>query len=161
MAFVAITRSELAGVMDQLLGRTLEVDEPQHILLNMMREYDDEPRGLEWAIEALIALFAQSERVQWATAKKTLQRMCNKMREAGQREYAHDEDNAFANFDRLAKKLKLPRQTVLKVYLEKHLDGIDAWASGHVSQREPVAGRICDAITYLTILHAMKQADGA
>ena len=61
------------------------------------------------------------------------------------------------NFDRVARKMRLDRQKVLKVYLEKHLDGITAWAKGHKSQREPVTGRICDAITYLTILAAMRE----
>lgn len=76
------------------------------------------------------------------------------LRQAGQKEYAGGE-NAFGNFERLAAKLQLPREKVLWVYLTKHLDGIEAWLNGHKSQREPVTGRIEDAIVYLLLLHAM------
>lgn len=80
---------------------------------------------------------------------------CEVLRNAGQLEYAHDADNAFANFERLAAKLKMSREQVLWVYAEKHLDGIVAWINGHRSQREGVAGRINDAIVYLTLLRGM------
>jgi len=80
---------------------------------------------------------------------------CQQLRDAGQREYAHREDNAFANFERVAERLGLSREAVLLVYLEKHLDGIHSYVQGHRSQREDVRGRINDAIVYLTLLRGM------
>lgn len=77
------------------------------------------------------------------------------MREAGQNEYAHDDNNAFANFERLAERLNLTREQILLVYMEKHLDGIHSYIKGHVSQREDVTGRIIDVIVYLCLLYGM------
>lgn len=75
--------------------------------------------------------------------------------EQGQREYAHDEQNALANFERLANELEIPREKVLWIYMRKHLDGIKAHINGFTSQREPVQGRIKDAIVYLMLLYCM------
>ena len=86
---------------------------------------------------------------------------CQLLREAGQREYAHNEDNVHANFERLGAELRLPREEVLWIYLRKHLDGILAWIKGHTSQRESVHGRIRDAIVYLCLLDAMATDDEA
>lgn len=84
-----------------------------------------------------------------------------KLREEGQKEYAHDEDNAFANFERAAQALGLSREQVWAVYTQKHWDGIVAHIAGHRSQREPVQGRIQDMIVYLFLFHAMADdADG-
>lgn len=80
---------------------------------------------------------------------------CRGLREAGQREYARREENALANFERVAERVGVSREKVLMVYLEKHMDGIHAWINGHRSQRESVKGRINDAIVYLTILRGM------
>lgn len=75
--------------------------------------------------------------------------------EAGQAEYAHDEHNVLANFERVAKSLGLTREQVLLVYSLKHLDGIVAWVNGHRSQREDVRGRIKDLRMYLALLRGM------
>lgn len=80
---------------------------------------------------------------------------CQELRKAGQAEYAHDDSNAFANFERVAADLKLTREQVLCVYARKHWDGIVAFVNGHRSQREDVRGRINDMIVYLTILRGM------
>ncbi len=85
----------------------------------------------------------------WDEIKKT--------RDAGQKEYAREEDNIFANFDRVASCLKLPREKVLMTYLLKHIDGISSYIDGHKSQREDVSGRITDAIVYLLLLWAMTE----
>lgn len=77
------------------------------------------------------------------------------LREAGQKEYAHSSDNAFGNFERVAADLGLDRKMVLWTYARKHMDGIVAFLRGHISQREPVEGRINDLITYLLLLRAM------
>lgn len=80
---------------------------------------------------------------------------CQKTREEGQKEYAHDEGNALANFERGGVDLKIPREKVLYIYLKKHWDGVLAWINGHRSQRENVRGRIKDMIVYLILLWAM------
>lgn len=89
---------------------------------------------------------------------------------AGQKEYAREEGNCFGNFDRVAERVKvqcescdhvqsLSRMHVLLVYLEKHLDGIHSYVSGHRSQREGVEGRIGDARVYLNLLRAMVELE--
>ena len=76
-------------------------------------------------------------------------------RDEGQKEYAHTEENVFANFERVATSLDISREQALMVYLLKHIDGINAWVKGHESQREDVTGRIKDAIVYLCLLWGM------
>ena len=76
-------------------------------------------------------------------------------RDDGQKEYAHDNDNVFANFDRVGSLLSITSEKTLMVYLLKHIDGITAHIDGHQSQREDVRGRIKDAIVYLMLLWAM------
>tara|TARA_R100000008_G_scaffold86681_1_gene80866 strand:+ start:2233 stop:2664 length:432 start_codon:yes stop_codon:yes gene_type:complete len=80
-------------------------------------------------------------------------------RDEGQKEYAHTEDNVFANFERVAKSLNTSKEKVLMVYLLKHIDGINSWINGHKSQREDVTGRIKDAIVYLCLLWGMTSED--
>ena len=81
------------------------------------------------------------------------------MHTAGQKEYAHDEDNVFANFDRIANQTHSDRKFVLWIYLMKHIDGIASYINGHKSQREDVRGRITDALVYLIILWGMINKD--
>jgi hypothetical protein len=76
----------------------------------------------------------------------------------GQKEYAMNEDNVFANFERIATQVKLSREKVLWVYLMKHIDGIASHINGHRSQREDVTGRLTDAIVYLCILWGMVES---
>ena len=76
-------------------------------------------------------------------------------REQGQKEYARQANNAFANFERIGDNLSLPREEVLLVYLLKHIDGICSFVKGHKSQRENVRGRLTDAIVYLCLLWGM------
>ena len=78
-----------------------------------------------------------------------------KTRDAGQKEYAHDVNNVFANFERVAEALNTTREKVLMVYLLKHIDGISAYTNGMKSQREDVRGRLTDAIVYLMLLWGM------
>jgi hypothetical protein len=77
------------------------------------------------------------------------------VREAGQKEYARNQDNAFANFERIADYIDTDRQKVLLTYLLKHIDGICSFVNGYRSQREDVRGRITDAIVYLCLLWGM------
>jgi hypothetical protein len=78
-----------------------------------------------------------------------------KTRDEGQKEYAHDTDNVFANFERSSNLLDIPREKALMIFLLKHIDGISAYVKGHKSQRESVKGRITDAIVYLCLLRGM------
>jgi len=80
-------------------------------------------------------------------------------RDDGQKEYAHTEDNVFANFERVASSLDISKEKALMVYLMKHMDGINAHIKGHKSQREDVTGRIKDAIVYLCLLWGMVDDD--
>lgn len=82
------------------------------------------------------------------------------LREAGQKEYAHTNDNAFRNFESLSVDLGISREEICWVFLKKHLDGILAHINGHRSQRESVHGRISDARVYLAILSGMIQQGG-
>ena len=82
---------------------------------------------------------------------KTIQ----KTREEGQKEYAREQSNAFANFERIADSLSISKEEVLLVYLLKHIDGICSYVKGHRSQREDVRGRITDVIVYLCLLWGM------
>lgn len=79
----------------------------------------------------------------------------NKLREEGQKEYAHKDGNAFANFERTGAELEIPREKVLWTFAMKHKDGIAAYINGHKSQREDVRGRINDLIVYLFLLRGM------
>ena len=80
---------------------------------------------------------------------------CRLLRNDGQQEYAHQADNSFANFERVAAYLGQTREQTLMTYLIKHIDGIASHVKGHHSQREDVRGRIKDAIVYLCLLHGM------
>jgi hypothetical protein len=82
-----------------------------------------------------------------------------KTRESGQKEYAHNKDNVFANFERVANSLDINRQQALAVYLLKHVDGVMSYIQGHKSQREDVRGRITDIIVYLMLLWGMVEED--
>ena len=82
-------------------------------------------------------------------------------RDSGQKEYAHTENDVFANFKRVADSLDISKEQALMVYLMKHMDGINAWVKGHKSQREDVTGRIKDSIVYLCLLWGMaKDSEG-
>ena len=47
-------------------------------------------------------------------------------RDDGQKEYAHNEVNVFANFERTARQLNTTRDKVLMTFLMKQIDGIVA-----------------------------------
>ena len=79
------------------------------------------------------------------------------MRDAGQKEYAQQEDNAFANFERISGWLDRDKKEVLMIYLMKHIDGIFSLVNGLKSQREDVTGIIIDCIVYLCLLYGMSQ----
>lgn len=88
----------------------------------------------------------------------TMERLFNELqqlREAGQQEYAHKDEEAFANFNRVAERTGVDRKAVLMVYMEKHIDGIHSYIKGHKSQREDVRGRIKDTIVYCCLLYGM------
>jgi len=90
-----------------------------------------------------------------AAVMETVYEECRALRAAGQKEYAHELDNAFRNFEAIGRELGLPREKILWVYAKKHIDGIVAYINGHRSQRENVRGRINDLIVYMCLLRGM------
>ena len=94
--------------------------------------------------------------------KKTYDNLLNNIikeikstRDAGQKEYARDEGDVLANFNRISKLTDASKEKVLMTYVYKHIDGIMAYINGHTSQREDVRGRIKDIMVYMTLLWAM------
>lgn len=83
------------------------------------------------------------------------------LREAGQKEYAHANQDAFSNFMRGAADIGIDRKQILWIFAMKHRDGIAAYLKGHRSQREDVRGRINDLIVYLFLLRGMVEEDDA
>jgi hypothetical protein len=79
---------------------------------------------------------------------------CHILRDKCHDDYARTE-SAFANFERLALDLGLPKEKILLVYATKHWDGIKAYVNGTDSKREDVTGRIKDLIVYLCLLYGM------
>lgn len=82
-------------------------------------------------------------------------KQCQDARAAGQKEYAHKENNALANFEDEAANFNTSREVVWGIFAGKHWRGIRAYINGHRSQREDVRGRIKDLIVYLILLWAM------
>ena len=80
-------------------------------------------------------------------------------RDSGQKEYAHTEDNVFANFERVASFTKTTREKALLTYMIKHIDGLCAYADGHRSQREDVRGRLTDIIVYAMLFWGMVESN--
>ena len=80
---------------------------------------------------------------------------CLDIHTKGQKEYANNEDNVFANFERVANRLDLSKEEVLLTYLLKHIDGIVSYVKGVELQWEDVRGRLTDAIVYLCLLWGM------
>lgn len=80
---------------------------------------------------------------------------CQEVRGQGQKEYAHDTEDSFRNFNQIGKYLNTDRKKVLLTYAIKHMDGIVAYVNGHKSQREDVRGRIKDIIVYMCLLRGM------
>lgn len=78
-----------------------------------------------------------------------------RVRDAGQTEYARNQHNVFANFERVATFTGITREKALLTYMIKHIDGLCAYADGHRSQREDVRGRLTDIIVYCLLLWGM------
>lgn len=147
------SRAWLAGVLTE----TLE-DDPSSSLLDsiwlLLPDAMGEEKVCDLLIEALIQIRCRID----GASRAQIYREVNTLREAGQKEYARQDHDAFGNFKRVADVLDSTPRDVLVVYLCKHLDGIRAWLDGHRSQREGVEGRINDAIVYFVILKGMIRA---
>lgn len=74
---------------------------------------------------------------------------------AGNKEYAHSEDNDLANFEIIAELVGITPEQCLMVYWLKHTFGILAHVKGHTSQREDVLGRVDDCDVYSHLFKAM------
>ena len=79
-------------------------------------------------------------------------------RDCGQKEYAHTEDNVFANFERVAEGLNISREQALMVYVLKHVDAIcnDAKTGVQVSD-ETVMSRAIDVCNYMILYTSLKK----
>lgn len=99
-----------------------------------------------------------------------MQREEREVRAAGQKEYAHDDADALANFRRTGeavtckcehcgKQTRIGPIASLMVFMLKHLDGVRVWIAGHRSQREDVRGRIKDIRLYLALLRAFVEEE--
>jgi hypothetical protein len=76
-----------------------------------------------------------------------------------QGEYA-SEDDAFQNFKTAGEDMEVSDKKVLYIFLKKHIDGIRAYLRNPATaQREPVQGRIKDAINFLMLLWAMVEEE--
>ena len=78
-----------------------------------------------------------------------------RIREAGQKEYARDNNDVLAYFKRVSEWLGISTEQVIGVYMLKHIDGITSFINGHKSQREDITGRLTDVIVYSTLLWAL------
>ena len=79
-----------------------------------------------------------------------------KIRDAGQKEYDRNQDNVFANFDRVSDCIKIPREKALMVYLLKHMDSITNYVlEGVEASDESIEGRFHDLRNYALLLHAI------
>lgn len=77
-------------------------------------------------------------------------------------EYARDDEDANANFKRLARQLNsrgIDKYDILFVYMTKHIDSLTHWFDTRKESSEPIEGRIADIINYLLILASMLEED--
>jgi hypothetical protein len=82
-----------------------------------------------------------------------------KMKDTKGKEYAHSVDR-FANFNRLADRLSQPNVVIAWIYFMKHIDSIESYVrEGKTFSTENIQGRIVDAITYLTLIGGMIEAN--
>lgn len=71
------------------------------------------------------------------------------------KEYANSDDR-FANFNRLAVRLRMSPLQVALVYLTKHMDAIESYiTNGRTYSTETIQGRISDAICYISLIGGM------
>lgn len=105
-------------------------------------------------------------REEFADLLKTMQEEENTVRAQAQQEYAREDDNALANFERVGNMVKckcehcgratrIGPMATLMVYFLKHTDGILAYIGGYTSQREDVRGRVKDGRLYLGLLRGL------
>ena len=69
-------------------------------------------------------------------------------------EYAQSDDQ-LANFRRQSADLGISPETVLMVFMNKHLDSIKGYIRGDTTLSESIESRIDDSILYLILLKAM------
>ncbi len=70
------------------------------------------------------------------------------------KDYSNSDDQN-SNFKRLSQKLNLSPETILWVYLTKHLDSIETFIREGKVASEPIDSRIIDSVNYLLILHSL------
>lgn len=83
-----------------------------------------------------------------------------KIRETKGYDYTLGTKDANRNFKKVAENLGLEPETVLWVYLEKHLDAIRTWIKSKRLKGEGIETKILDCINYLGILYSILIENG-
>lgn len=91
------------------------------------------------------------KRTDFAALLLKIQEAEREVREQGQKEYAHSEDNCFANFDSDSGHGVNRLQSIM-THMNKHYRGIQAYVNGHRSQREDIRGRLKDLRLYAALM---------
>tara|TARA_R100001594_G_scaffold146427_1_gene197825 strand:- start:1277 stop:1585 length:309 start_codon:yes stop_codon:yes gene_type:complete len=81
-------------------------------------------------------------------------------REAGQEEYAHDNNNVFKDFYNTGELIGVKPEKVVFCHLNKHIRGISKYLQDGKKQRDNIQGRIVDSIVYLSLLSGMIKKRG-
>jgi hypothetical protein len=83
-------------------------------------------------------------------------------------DYAQSDVDVNANFARVGSRMeriftgnRAPKYKAFAVYFLKHMDAIEGWLAGNEQKKEPIEGRIDDAINYLEMLLTMIAEDKA
>ncbi len=131
--------------------------EPQRELTAKDRDDIDHDRAVAEALEdkGITNSLRYSQETLAVEMKRVFDEEIMALREAGQKEYAHESDSPFANFERGTKDTGIDRKRILWIYAMKHKDGIAGFLQGQESQREDVPGRSNDLIVYLLLLRGM------
>jgi hypothetical protein len=91
--------------------------------------------------------------------QKRLLEKASAMRDTKGKEYVRSGNDRLDNFKRIARIKKVQPETVLGIYMQKHVDSVDNYVDGLLAGEpvwetasEPIEGRIVDIITYYTLL---------
>ena len=75
-------------------------------------------------------------------------------RDSGQKEYAQQNKEVFADFIWEADTIGNTPLEVMYTFLLKHIRGVGSYIQGHKSQRESVHGRLEDICVYISLIDA-------
>lgn len=82
-----------------------------------------------------------------------LYRLARRVREGKREGYTLGDENVLANFDRQAARRNISPETVIQIFMDKHLDAIASFFSRpDIFQAEEIDERFADALNYLIML---------